>query len=471
MERFKSLINKGAPYVLALYLLIGILAYVNIWPGSARFFYSSSASGIIFRAFTTALICVYSAFLFVFSRNKIRFPLKWLVAFVAVLLVNFVVMMLAKHKYSYFYTSSLYSRLHEVTSVTGYRTLLTMYLSSVSDFALGFCFLFILPFAFIEKKQLLVLTIPMLIFMIFECGYSIVTERMEYQGIFAGETEVWGGYNISIGATFGDKQEFGCFLNVGFCCALISFLCVEALKNKPARTVGRVICVGSAALFFVITFFTLCKTAILANCMALVCVLIAALVFAYRKNKVAFFASLGAVAVFVAVITLILTVDKFHATGFLAKFYKLVNSLFLSKVNHGIWSRFYLVADFFNGLDPLSFLFGFSKGGVNGYMRVATAEGQSGLHTGFVYFQACYGLIGSVLYFALLAIVLRNIIRLCKINYSLGLIVLAGFISSCVFNLSESEVLIISGSAAIFMFNVICVTFAKGYLENEKASA
>ncbi len=469
MQRFKTLINQGAPFVLFLYLLIGILAYVNIWPGSARFFYASSTSGVVFRVLSTALICAYCAFLFVLNRDKMRFPVKWLFTFGLVLLANLFTMIFTGHEYSYFYTSSLYGRLHEVLVSVGYKSLITMFLSSVSDFALGLCFLFLLPFAFKEKKQLLILTIPLILFMVYECAYSVITEFREYHGIFAGETEVYGGYNISIGATFGDKQEFGCFLNVGFCCALISFLCVDCIRHKPMRVLSKIVLFICGSLFFIITFFTLCKTAILANCLGLLCALTAFLITMFKKNKGVFYFSSALLVSLAVGVTLILTVDSLHATGFLAKFYKLVNTLFFSKINHGIWSRFYLVKAFFKNLDPVHFLFGFSKGGVGGYMRAATVEGQAGLHTGFIYFQACYGLVGSALYFVLLAIVIRNVILVCKHNVPLGLIALASLISSFVFNFAECEVLIVSGSAAIFMFNVICVTFAKGYLENEKS--
>ena len=471
MRRLTKLINRGAPYVLFLYLLIGILAYVNIWPGSTRFFYSSSTSGVVVRALSTALICGYCVALCIVNRNRIRFPFRWLIAIGVVLIANFIVMMVGNHDYSYFYISSLYSRLHEVVVSTGYKTLVTMYLSSISDFALGFCFLFVLPFAFKEKKQLLILAIPMILFMIYECGYSVLKEYVEYQGIFSGETEIYGGYNISIGATFGDKQEFGNFLTIGFCCALVSFFCAETFNKKPLRIAMRIGCGGSALLFFGITFFTLCKTAIISNLFALGCVLIVAFVFAFKKSKVLFFSLLGMLTAFAIAITLILTIDTLHSSGVLDKFYKLVNTLFFAKINGGIFSRFYLVEAFFRKLDLSSFLFGFSKGGINGYMRAMTVEGQSGLHTGFIYFQACYGLLGSVLYFVFFAMVLRNTVMLCRKNIAMGMAILGCFICSCVFNLSECEVLIVSGSAAIFMFNVICVTFAKGLLNNESSTA
>ncbi len=467
MQRIEKALERLAPFVLFLYLFVGMLAYVNIWPGSASFFYSSSVSGVLLRMATTFLLCGYSVFIYIIKRKKNRLSIFWLCLLSFVLICNLLVMLFSNHDYCYFYTSQLYGRLHEIAYVTGYKTLITMYLSSVSDFALAFCFMFLLPSAFKDKKQLLILTIPMIVFMTFECGYSLLTEYVEYKGIFSGQTEIYGGYNISIGATFGDKQEFGCFLTVAFCCAIVSFVCADCLGKRLLIRSARVLFFICALLFFVICFFTLCKTAIIANCLGLACVIISLLLFAFKKNRPLFFLVSGLLLLFAAFITAILTIRPLHETGFFAKVYQLINTLFLSRVNNGILSRFYLVDRFFSRLTPIEFIFGFSKGGVSGYMRQVTVEGQANLHTGFVYFQACYGIVGTIVYFLLLFIVIRNLYQLVKKDKYLGLAVLGCFVSSLIFNLSECEVLIVSGSAAIFMFNVICVTFTKGYIAHE----
>ena len=469
MQRVRKIIDKSAPLVLLFYFVIGILAYVNIWPGSAALFRSSSTSGIIFRAASTALIVLYSLSLFIVNAGKMRFPWKWFIAFAAVLLVNLMAMLFTKHEYTLQYTASLYGYLREVSVVTGWKTLWTMYLSSVSDFALGFCFLFLLPYAFNRKTQLLWIVIPIVVFMVYECGYSLVKEIGEYKKIFSEEALIYGGYNVNIGATFGDKQEFGCFLTVGFASSLLA-LAVSPFRCRGLLVVYRIGLVLASALFFVISFFTLCKTAILANLLMLLCAAILSLCLLFRKNKVSFWAAAGIFGVFAISVTLILIVDQFHATGFLNKFYLLVNKMFFDKVNKGIFSRFYLVADFFRGLDPLKFLFGLTKGGVNSYLAVTSVE-SPGLHTGFVYFQACYGLVGSLLYAALFVLVIRNLTLLFRKNVVMALLLIGCFLCTIVFNLSECEILIVSGSAAIFPFNVFCVVFPAGYLKYEKNRA
>ncbi len=466
MERFRKIVNNAAPIVLLVYLVIGLLAYVNVFPGSAAYFRSSSTTGVLARVFSTALICIYSALFFVLNAGKIKFPWRWFVAFVIVLFINAVAMFLIPKEYTVHYSASLYGFLRETNVTLGWKRLLTMYLSSISDFALGFCFLFLLPCAFKTRKQLLVVTIPMVLFMVAECLYSVTKEYTQYLAIFTDETAIFGGYNLSIGATFGDKQEFGAFLTVGFCCAVVSCFLLNGLP-KPWRIGGRVFFSFCAFGFFVETFFTLCKTAILSNTFVVFCLLVAGFIVLYKRNKPWFWISVGAFSVLAVAVTLILTVDSFHADGVLLNFYKLVNSLFLNKVNGGIFSRFYIVKDYFNALSPTAFLFGLSKGGLEGYSAFANPE-SPGLHTGFIIFQAYYGLIGSILYAVLLIIVLNNLVAVFRFNKTIALALLGCFICSLVFNLSEGEVLIMSGSAAVFVFNVLCVVFAKGFVEHEK---
>lgn len=455
------LVNKFAPFVLLIYSLIGILAYVNVFPGSAAYFRSNSIAGITFRVVSTALICVYCLLFYWLNRETMRFPWKWVAVFSGVLLVNFFAMVFTSHEYSYLYTASIYGYLHSVQVSVGAKTLITMYLSSISDFALAFCFMFMLPYAFYKKERLLWLTVPMVLFMLFECGYSLLKEMDQYKAIFTGATDIYGGYNISIGATFGDKQEFGCFLTVGFCSAIASCFAFNRFNQFWVKLIKWSFIVA-AAIFFVISFFTLCKTAILANSLALICLVAAGLIFLFKHRRTAGIVVSSALGLLILAVILVLTVDQLHSSGFLASFYKLVNSLFLSRVNGGIWSRFYLVAEYFSKLDVNKFLFGLSKGGVNAYMRLATVEGQAGLHTGFVYFQACYGLVGSIVYAVLLFMVIRPILRVFKSDSALSLFLIGCFICTIVFNVSECEVLIVSGSTAIFMFNVICVVLPRG---------
>ena len=468
MQRLRRAINSAAPVVLLTYFLIGIMAYVNVWPGSARLFASSSMVGILARVFSTFLICSYSVCFGILNRQRISLPWKWLIPFVFVLVVNFVTMLATPHSFIYFYTSSLYSRLHEVSISTGYKTLFTFYLSSISDFAIGFCFMFLLPHAFKTKKQLLLILVPFIGFMMLEVVYSLIKERGAYLEIFTKDAATWGGYNISIGATFGDKQEFGAFLTLALCASLVVFSALDVIQHKPIRMLFRAVDFVCIFVFFAITFFTLCKTAIIANSAAIICTSIGFFVFLRKRSRLLFYFILGLVFLTLTAVVLILSVDAFHQDGALAKFYHLVDTLFLKRVNQGIFSRFYLVRDFFGQLNLANFLFGFSKGGLTSYMRLATVEGQSALHTGFIYFQGCYGMFGSALYFALFFMVTKSIVRLSKKALFLGAPIVGCFLASCIFNLSENEVLILSGSGVIFLFNLTCVIFPKGYLLDEQ---
>ena len=78
-EKGKRIITFIGPFVLLVYLLIGISAYINWFPGSAKFFYASSTSGIIFRIFSTILIVAYSLIVLYINDQKIK--IKWVIVF------------------------------------------------------------------------------------------------------------------------------------------------------------------------------------------------------------------------------------------------------------------------------------------------------------------------------------------------------------------------------------------------------
>ena len=467
MQRAQKIVNKAAPFVLLFYLIVGALAYVNVFPGSAKYFYSSSTSGVIIRAASSLLLAGYSVAVFFLNPGKAKFPWPWIIAFGIILFGNLITMLAKDHHYVVQYQAALYGYLREVSVTAGLKSLITMYLSSLSDFALGFCFCFLLPIVFNKREQLLVITLPIVLFMLLECGYSVIKEHEQYAALFSEDTAIYGGYNLSIGATFGDKQEFGAFLTIGFCAAFISCFTVGGLKKPLRYALVTGLCL-SGGVFFVITFFTLCKTAILANSLAFMCLLGGLFVYLFRRKKALFWTTAALIAVAIVSMILILAVEQLHSEGILNRFYVLIDKMFLSKINHGIWSRFELVERFFRSLNGVTFLFGLSKGGVNAYMASVVMEGP-GLHTGFVYFQACYGLIATLLYAALLFRVLRNHVLLTKCAPIFGLGLLGCLLCTLVFNLSECEVLIISGSAPIFLFNIINVVLPEGLVRYAKA--
>ena len=459
-EKGKRIITFIGPFVLLVYLLIGISAYINWFPGSAKFFYASSTSGIIFRIFSTILIVAYSLMVLFINDQKIK--IKWVIVFGLLLVMCLVSIFVGEHHFYFTYKTSLYGFLTSKEITVGYRTLLSMYLSSFSDFACAYCFIFALPFCLKDKKSVLILTISVVIFMIAQCGYSLLFERAKYVAMLTKGSDAFSGYNVVIGAMFGDKQEFGAFLAVGFACSVFSLYLIDF--KKAFFIVLKIICILSLPLFFAISLLSGCKTATLSEIFICIFCLIGFLIKWFRINKKKFYISSAISAFVLLIFILFVSIPAFHSSGLTEKMYNLFINRFISKIFGSIDSRNFLSLAFFENTTPSVLFLGLSKGAVQTYMQGIILDGQSSIHTGFTYFFASYGLFGFVIYALLLFKVLKNIFKVARINSPVGFMLLGLFFATLIFNISECEILLISSSAAIFVFNILVVSYPKSLL-------
>ena len=464
MQRLQKFLKVAGPIVLILYFLIGLMAYTSVWPGSIQLFRSNSVAGLGFRAFTTFLLLVYSILCFWVNRYKSGFPWRWLVFFSLVLIANGFVSFLSERTEHYFY-KNIYGILFEATSTVGYRQILMMYLSTISDFALAFCFLFLMPRS-VRKNTLVPLVVLILLFMAFECGYCAVFERDKILTVLTRSSDPYSGYDISIGATFGDKQEFGAFLAIGVCCALALPWLLRLERKWLKRTVS-IACAFLCVLFIVFSFLSLCKTAMLASLLSILFFGLFCLVGITKRNKKTGVICWSIAGIIGLAVVLFLSIPAFHSSGVLKTIYDYVDRYFFSRINGGIFSRFYLIEEYFSGMTFWNFLFGLGKALQGNYMSAVSGD-SPGLHTGFVYFQACYGLFGSILYACAFLLVLRRIVLAAKQNIYLAGVMVGVLICSLVFNLAECTILIFSGSIGAYIFNLICVVLPGGVLSDEK---
>jgi len=463
----KDKVNRFSIVVIMVYYYVGLLSYITVPIKPVyRLFTSGSSVAVVVRALMTAMMVLYCLLVVIVNKEKIQW--KWAIVFTYILLFTLLSTAISPQTYNYIYESeSNYGTVYWVQVSTGLNRLFTMYLSSISDYALAFCFLFILPIVINNRKQVLSLTLLIVVIGLLECGYSIIRERGEYIKLINMVDPQYSGYNINIGATFGNKEDWGAFATVAFCSTLASLFCLNAKGWKSLLL--RVSLIIAAIIIFAFSIASLCKTAIGAESFCLIIVLIGLVFMFYRENKVLFVAYLVLLSVLFLCVFIFLTVPSFHSEGILGKIYKVVNSYIISPVTGGaaagrsaIWMRFV------NNLRTYNLFFGLSKAGVSTYSQVITVEGQSTIHNGIAYFFGSYGLLGISIYFVLIAIVLHRIIKLGFIDLEKSFLLGALFVSALVFSLSESEVLIVSSSNPIYIFNILLCSFSEGYWKKEK---
>ena len=457
----KDKVNKFSIVVITIYYYVGLLSYITVpIKPIYRLFTSGSSVAVVVRVLMTAMMVLYCLLVVIVNREKAQW--KWVMVFVYILLLTLLSAALSPQKYNYIYISKRnYNTIYWVQASAGFNRLLTMYLSSVSDFALAFCFLFILPIVVNNKKHMFVLLLPIVFVGLLECGYSIIKEKGEYIKLIKMVDPQYGGYNISIGATFGNKEDWGSFLTVAFCSAVFSLFL--PINKTIIKVILRIALITSCIILFAFSVLSLCKTAIGAQ---VICIVVVSLYFVYatfRKNKVLFFVYTIILALFYLSILLFFYVPQFHEHPLFSKIYKVLNSYIVGPIMGGaakgrteIWKR--LV----DNLRTYNLFFGLSKGGVSTYSQVITVEGQSGLHNGLAYFFASYGILGFSVYIIMLFVVIGRIIKLFSKHSGLSFVSFALLLSALVFSLSEAEVLVVSGSAPIFIFNIVLCSYVGG---------
>ena len=311
-------VNKTAIIVILTYYYIGLLSYIAT-PISGLHKYLKPTSGIAIglRAFMTVLICLYSILVVIVYKKK--FPWKWFVVFSFALLGTLFTMLLSPQTYTYIYVESSYKVVHWVQLSQGFERNAVMYLSAIADFAFAFCVLFILPFVVNDRKQMLILFIPIVIIGLLECGYSIIKEKDTYIYLFTHPDDIFGGYGHDIGATFGNKEDWGAFLSISFTSAIASSFFIK--KDKVWKWIIAITLWVCAFIFSVFAVLSLCKTAMLAITLALIVLFIGLWILSFRtKIRLGVIYSIFA-SMFLGTIILFFAVPSFHSSGIFKKIY------------------------------------------------------------------------------------------------------------------------------------------------------
>lgn len=455
----KAMLSIGIA-LLCVYYFVGLLSYiaVPIKPIS-RVLASSSPLAIILRAFMCGLIVLYSAVIIIKYKPKIKWT--WLIIFGFTLFMTLVCILLSPRSYDYSYVSRMYNVIHVIRLECSNARTAVMFLSSIADFVFAFCIMFILPFVINDKKKLLILLLPIVAIGLLECGYSAIFEKDSYIYMFNHPDDPFGGYNNSVGATFGNKEDWGSFLIVAISSSIASFYFVKEFRKKTLIRIGLAISILIMSIF---VLFSLCKTAILALALIMLTLFVGYTVMSFYKSfgKGIIFAAI----LFVAIIFIILFLST---NGFgvpiLGKIANYFNKLIIDRSESAIAGRSALWLNYMENVRGYNLFFGMGKNYVNNYTYVLAKEGQSSIHNGLVYFFASYGLIGFIVFVSLLFVALSNIIKTWTIDKQQVFLFLALFFGAFSFVLAEAEVLIISSSTPIFIFNVLVVMLPEALLE------
>lgn len=449
--------------LLGTYYFVGLLSYITVpIKPIYRVLTSSSMVAIILRALMCAFVCLFCIVIVIKYKQKIKWG--WLVIFCFVLFMTLISILISPMTYEYMFSESLYKVVHIVLLNPGIPKTIVMYLSSVADFAFAFCILFIMPTVINDKKKLLFILLPIVAIGLFECCYSLVVEKENYLYLLNHPDDPFGGYNNDIGATFGNKEDWGAFLTVSFVSAVASIFFLKKAKKTIIVKIGLSIAAVTMSVFAVLS---LCKTAMLAIGLCCIMLLIGGIVMMAKKSKIRFWIAISLSVVLVGLIATFFATKGF-GVQILNKVYNFFHNFIINRAEHAVEGRTSLWLNYMENIRGYNLFFGMGKSYVSIYTKMLVPETQSTIHNGFVYFFASYGLVGFLLFVALLLLVIRNIICLWRINNFYVFLFIGILLAGISFVLAEAEVLIISSSTPIFIFNLLTVILPAGLLIKKK---
>lgn len=450
--------------LLGTYYFIGLLSYITVpIKPIYRVLTSSSAVAVILRAAMCALVCLFCIIILVKYKQKVKWG--WLVVFCFCLLMTLVSILMSPLTYEYMYAESLYKVVHTVHLNPGVPRTLVMYMSSIADFAFAFCIVFIIPTVINDKKKILFILLPIVAVGILECCYSAVVERENYIYLLNHPDDPFGGYNNQIGATFGNKEDWGAFLTVSIVSAIASIFFMKKSKKLIIIKIGLAF---SAVIMSIFAVLSLCKTSMLAIGLCVVALIIGGIVVMSKKSKIHFWISIILVSILIALIAAFFATQGF-GIQILNKVYKFLVNFIIGQSENALDGRASLWLNYMQNVRGYNLFFGMGKSYVSIYTKMLNPQSQSAIHNGFVYFFAAYGLVGFLLFICLLVIVIKNIISLWRINNFYVFLFIGILLAGLSFVLAEAEVLIISSSSPVFIYNLLVVILPAGLLFKKKS--
>lgn len=455
-------VNKWLLVILLIYLFFGMLSYKLIPVGTIyNLFRTNGPLGVATRAVITAILCLYSVL--VCYVNRKRFPIEWLAIIVIILGCCFACMMLTNHSYYYYYCEPFFMVPHYAVKIVGTADLMKMYLSTVSDFAIGFCFIFILPFAYHGRKTILTYIYVMCAFMLYQVGYSLVHDAEGYKELLSGIADPYAGTGLAIKGGFSDKEDFGAFLTMGCSLSLIGF----ALHKKEDKYYAfRQTCMlGCAFIFLIFSIASLCKTAAIACVITVIVFMIYLFIKAFEKSKKALITISCCYTAIIALLLCFFFVPSFHSSGLLNKIYNFVNNYIIQRIGYSLSDRDGLWMTFMSHVGGPQLFFGFGKGGIDAFYYSINPQSKVSIHNGLVYFLGSNGLVAFIFFVVVFLYVFINILKIWKINKGLTMTIIGAICCAFIFSLAERDMVLISSSMKAFSYNVVFTVLCLGIVQ------
>jgi|GEM_PF-6981962 len=382
----KAKINAFAPIFLATYFLILVLPYCT---GRIPVLYQAICVNVIgrvaFRLIPTAYIFGYGLLAGIANQSKIRW--EWVFPIVA-LWVTFLIAWITTPDTYVFVSASWNRSLTYSTTTVGWLDELISFGTLVAETSILIIWISIIPDAVRNKRGILVPLITVTAFAWVAVIASLALEWDLYIRLFKG------GDHKLIHSIFFQKNEYGAFMFMGtFTSCFLGYF-----KRGWTKYLFGL----SAVLLTLVTFLVRCYTAFMSEMVVVVALLLAWVLGLRKKNKVLSWSLLG-----VGIGGVALLIFLAYAPGpreniaFLRIVYNSLNS-----VEKEIETRTVIWAHLPEVINGHQLFFGVTDGISDAKLASLQVVDQEGVvvifHNSYVAYLAIHGLIGLLVYFALI---------------------------------------------------------------------
>lgn len=441
LDNHKEKINKFLPIFLISYTFLLILPYVFGRVEVLNNFFTQGASKVIFRFITIIYGIGFLSLLGI--SNKIRIK-GYLLIGAAVLLILLIIS-----------TSIAERDIYRADGSYAGRISVEEYLIDFFRFVSGLT-LFILLFSFmpVVMKNAKVFNYPLLLIVVLSMVAIVFSFILEYDSLIK---LIKGGdeHAIDIHSIFQNKNTYGLFL---FLSSLaIGFLIFTNNENKYLYLF--------IPLFFV-TFMSIvigCRTAFI-SCLALLFYLLIRSFITLRfYSKKGFYISISVLGAFLIVFVLYMAIPLFHGAP-LNGLYDIVIYSF-ARLGEALFGRVSIWQDVPSFMTGIKLFIG-SNLTNSKYLLIIHNGHFKDFHSGYVYFYACFGIIGTIVYCLLFIYVFYLVYLAIKKKPLDGLLVLVLLLVSMLFALPETYILFLSPSLFTFVTTLITIVYLRFILLN-----
>ena len=448
----KDFLVRITPYILISYFVLLLLPYIFAPMSSFYYFFLKTSINLTLRLFATLIISIFSVFVFIRFRPKI--DKKYLYFSLGLIFILILSLIVSPKTYRSVITHDPYAYETLVVYEIGLIDLLSGLASCVVDIFFGLLFVFILP-CVCTKQSLKTFLLFVFGFMVFECLYSIGFEFKKYIATVSAGESVYGGYEIDISGSFISKNQFGSFLIIGF----LSGFFASRWYYKDSK-IFKFVIYSCLSLIGIVTVFSLCKTAILSLSLFFVSLFSLRIRKLIKGKRVAQISIIVSIFLLVIIFIILVMATPLGTIGFFSKIQKGLKTLFVDSFSTAKESRYIAWLLSISMLFNYHLVIGYPKGSLQYVLRIGTNGYVIYPHNGFIQQALCYGLFGLFVLFFLYSFILKRI-RL-QDNKNEKKMWISLLLSSFIFMMTETEVILMSSSLLTFGFNVLLSSIPVG---------